>query len=132
MDISSVDLTVELKKILDEYGDSVTNIMNEEVEKIGKDAKRKITKESKGQISGNKYSRSFAVKVNSMLGGLYKEVILYNKKAGLTHLLEKGHPIVRNGHTVGQASARPHFLPVQEWLEEELPKRITQRIKRNK
>ena len=34
----------------------------------------------------------------------------------LAHLLEKGHPIVRNGVVVGRARAFPHIKPAEEKL----------------
>lgn len=40
--------------------------------------------------------------------------IVYNEQPGLTHLLEKGHDIVRGGRKVGRAKAYPHIKPVEE------------------
>jgi hypothetical protein len=42
------------------------------------------------------------------------------------HLLEKGHAL-RNG---GRARARVHVAPVQDWMNEELRKKIEEAIKK--
>jgi hypothetical protein len=53
--------------------------------------------------------------------------VIYNEKyPGLVHLLEKGHAL-RNG---GRTAAKPHVAPVQEWMNEELRKRIKEAIKK--
>ena len=40
--------------------------------------------------------------------------VIYNEQPGLTHLLEKGHDIIRNGSKVGRAKAIPHIAPVEQ------------------
>lgn len=129
MDINSVDLTKEIGALLDQYGTEVRVAVNEEVEKMAKDARKRLANEAQSRIEGRKYVRSFAIQMKSYFGGLEKEAIIYSKKAGLTQLLEKGHKVGNRGATT---RAFPHFLPINEWLSTEFPKRITDRINKIK
>ena len=67
-----------------------------------------------------KYANSWAVKkVNG-------KFIIYNKKPGLTHLLENGHDVVVNGVKVGRASAHPHIKDVNDWVSKTVVERLEQ------
>lgn len=56
--------------------------------------------------------------------------IIYNELPGLTHLLEKGHDIVRNGAKVGRAKAYPHIAPVEQTANEEFVKNTLEELNR--
>lgn len=51
-------------------------------------------------------------------------VVIHNTKGQLTHLLEKGHAQVGGG----RVPAKVHILPVEEYVIDELPKRIERAI----
>jgi hypothetical protein len=56
--------------------------------------------------------------------------IVYNKKHyRLTHLLEFGH-VVKNGtkRVVGKAGAIEHIKPMEEWVQNQLPKLLEQKL----
>lgn len=56
-------------------------------------------------------------------------VVIYNKtNPGLTHLLENGHDIVRNGRKVGAAAAQPHIKPVDDMVAEEMVEEIEKEL----
>lgn len=129
MDIDSVDLTKEIGRLLDQYGSAVRTAVNDEVEKMAKEARKQIANEAKSKIDGNRYAKSFSVKIKSYFGGLEKEAIIYSKIPGLTQLLEKGHKV---GNSGGKTRAFPHFLPVNEWIASEFPKRVTERLNKIK
>ena len=40
--------------------------------------------------------------------------VVYSDMPGLTHLLEHGHDIIKNGVKVGRTKAQPHIKPVEE------------------
>lgn len=86
------NLNTELKKIAKETADSLKNDSN-------------IPQRTKDEES---YKRLFYVK-KTELG-----YVVANKKYQLTHLLENGHDIVRNGETVGRARAFPHWDRAQK------------------
>lgn len=55
--------------------------------------------------------------------------VIYNRtNPGLTHLLEKGHDIIRNGRKVGEAAAQPHIKAVEEQVAEEMVEEITKEL----
>lgn len=129
MDIGSVDLQRELGALLEQYGQEVASIMNEEAEAVAKEAKKRLAKESKQFNGTGKYASGWKIKKEKLLGGTSVFFTIYNAKRGsLVHLLEKGHPIVSNGRRVGSASAFPHVRTVNDWIASELPKRIRNKL----
>lgn len=86
------NLDTELKRIAKETAESLKN-----------DAA--IPQRTKDEES---YKRLFYVK-KTELG-----YVIANKKYQLTHLLENGHDIVKNGETKGRARAFPHWARAQE------------------
>ena len=75
-----------------------------------------------GPKSGQ-YAKGWGVKKNK------GSVIIYNKtNPGLTHLLENGHDIVRDGKKVGSAAAQPHIKAVEEMVKEEMVEEVTKEL----
>lgn len=63
--------------------------------------------------NGNQYSKGWAYKKNKNGG-----YTVHNKKYYmLTHLLENGHDIVRNGVKVGYSKPVKHIKPVEEKIQ---------------
>lgn len=56
--------------------------------------------------------------------------IVYNEQPGLTHLLEKGHDIIRHGAKVGRAKAYPHIAPVEKTANESFIKNTLEELDR--
>lgn len=56
--------------------------------------------------------------------------VVYNELPGLTHLLEKGHDIVRHGAKVGRAKAYPHIAPVEQEANEAFLKNTLDELER--
>jgi hypothetical protein len=97
----------EIAILIKTYTDDVSTDIEKEVEATGKfilaEARRLAPKDR-----GN-YAKNFAIKRVRFNGS--SERIIYNKKAGLVHLLEKGH-VVRNQYgTYGHTRAQPHLVP---------------------
>lgn len=107
------------------YTDEITQAVDEDVTDVAKEAAEKL-RETSPKSSG-KYSKSWKAKCVSSTKG-NKRVIVYNKEYRLTHLLEKGHVIKKNGRSVGHADAAEHIRPVEEWAVNELQKRIKEDI----
>lgn len=76
--------------------------------------------------SWNEYNKGWKKRASSQktkLKGI--QAIVFNEKHyQLTHLLEKGHALVKGGHT----AAFPHIAPVEQKCEENLIKNIKKNI----
>ena len=122
------DLEKEVMAVLNQIQDRVSDALDTSAEKVGKEAAEKLKQTSpKNSKSprGGRYAKGWAVK-HSKKG----ETVVYNKTDyQLTHLLEKGHDIVRSGQKVGHAKAIPHIKPVEEWVQNEFPEELARQVK---
>lgn len=118
-------LTAQINNILAQYTSDV-NVTVDEVMKNGsqqaKKALQQLSPADTGKADTGKYAKSWAVKKEK---GRY---IVYNKKPGLTHLLENGHDIIRDGKKVGRVQGRPHIKPVEEMVTENIIKELESRL----
>ena len=102
----------ELEKILEDYGQNVTEKTRAAVLEAAKVAKQETkagapVRKGKG---GGEYRKGWAVKEDAA-SRLRTEAIVYNRsRYQLAHLLEKGHAS-RNG---GRVAARVHIKPAEE------------------
>lgn len=102
-------LTIQIEKILQEE----LKKANETLEKVKKELAEEGLKELKatsptGSRKRKKYKKSWYIK------SVGKSLVLANKEYRLTHLLEFGHQIIRNGRLVGSARALPHIGKVEK------------------
>lgn len=124
----SVDLSKAVATILDDYEESIIDTVQSVTEDLAKEGLRKVKAAS--PVSGKSPKRSayksgWRKKVQTNRIGA--SAIIYNEKyPGLVHLLEKGHAL-RNG---GRTAANPHVAPVQEWMNDELRKRVKEAIQK--
>lgn len=121
-----------LDSLLREVGVDASDSMNEAIDEIGKEAVRKmqlaspVRKPKYGKDKG--YAKAWKFKKNAKGRNGQIESKVYNERGNLTHILEYGHPIVRNGKVVGNADPQPHIEPVNEWVQQELPRRFTSKM----
>lgn len=101
----------EIAKILSDYGDEVTDHVNDAAEKVGKVGTRALNASSGAAFGGKKYRRSWTSETVKH-GSLGSTVVLYSRKPGLPHLLEYGHA-KRGG---GRVAGRAHIAPVEQIL----------------
>lgn len=113
-------LTVEINKVLAQYTNDVNQTVDQVMKSNAQEAKKALT--SSSPVRSGKYAKSWAVK---KLKGQY---IVYNKKPGLTHLLENGHDIIRGGRKVGHAPAQVHIQPVEEMISEKIVKELEEKL----
>ena len=124
----STDLQKAVATVLQEYEESMTETVQRVTNDLAKQGLSKVKAAS--PVSGkspkrSEYKSGWQKKVITNRFG--SGAIIYNGKyPGLVHLLEKGHAL-RNG---GRARARVHVAPVQDWMNEELRKRIEEAIKK--
>lgn len=124
-----MDLTKEINKILTDYCKDVDTSVIEVEAEVASDAVKKLKqtspKKKKGKKTGH-YAKSWDIDKRSKTN--YAETIIYNRDYQLTHLLENGHDIIRNGKVVGHADPQPHIKPVEEWVQDEMVKRLEKKL----
>lgn len=114
----------EIKKILDEYADEITQNIPEITERVGKVGAKALKNSSKASFNGNKYWKGWKATFTRERFGA--TVILHNAKLpGLAHLLEHGHAMVGGGRVAGKA----HISPVEDKLINQYEKEIINEIK---
>lgn len=100
------------------------------VEKVASECSYKAAKVARdlvrtGISHGRKYNSGWKIKRNK------DEAIVYNaSQPGLTHLLENGHDIVRNGQKVGHAEGIPHIKPAEEIASKQFVEMVKEQLTR--
>lgn len=111
-------LLMQMNSILAEYTSNIDQTMLDVMNQTAREGAKQL-KATSPKARG-KYANSWAVK---KMNGKF---IIYNKKPGLTHLLENGHDVVVNGVKVGRASAHPHIKDVNDWVSKTVVERLEQ------
>ncbi len=111
MDTVSINieqLSDTIAKDLSKYSNNVREKLNEQGQKISKEALKNVKQQSPKRRG--KYKKGWAVKTNKD-GINAKSFIIYNKTyPSLTHLLENGHAKVNGGYT----KAIVHIEPAEK------------------
>lgn len=120
------DFEAQMKEALKEFDRDVIDAMNDSIDKVSKEAVRRL-KDSSPAKSGA-YARSWGKQVERPRVG-NKLVTIYNKRYGWrTHLLEHGHVTRNKKGTYGRTPAEPHIAPVEEWVVDETPKEFEKEL----
>lgn len=115
-------ISVQIKQILDQYGDDVKDAWNKAVAKVGRESVNKL-KNTSPKKTGS-YARGWTIKRIQGRGGVL-DIIVHNKTDyQLTHLLENGHVIRNKKGTYGRTNGIKHIAPVEDWANNELPNEI--------
>lgn len=113
-----IDFATEIKRLLDEYGDEVMDVLEEEAQKVAKKAAKKL------QDASPKQSGTYAKGWTSKYDKATKTAIVYNaKKPGVAHLLEHGFQ--------GRSGVHPaivHIAPVEEVANDEFVEAVERRL----
>lgn len=117
-------LLVNINKVLAQYTSDVNMTIQSVVDTTARDAAQKLRATSPRAPGGGDYAKSWAVKKERGRAVVYSRAPHYR----LTHLLENGHDVVRNGKKVGHAEAQIHIKPVEEWTKEEFQKRLEEAL----
>ncbi len=117
-------LLVNINKVLAQYTSDVNMTIQSVVDTTARDAAQKLRATSPKAPGGGDYAKSWAVKKERGRAVVYSRAPHYR----LTHLLENGHDVVRNGKKIGHASAQVHIKPVEEWTQEEFQKRLEEAL----
>ena len=105
---------LDVKDILNEYSLDIQEGIDKEAQEISKQASNEL-KNHRGtyKIRTGKYNKGW--RVNTKKGNGFINCTVHNATNWqLTHLLENGHRIMRNGEKVGVADAKVHIRPVEQ------------------
>lgn len=123
--ITPDQLAAEITAMLVEYRDAVNVITEENVRKVMNEARADVRQRSpQRRPAGKSYKghwRTKFIREGSTIKG-----IVYNDKAGLTHLLEFGHAYVNGGRYQGVE----HIAPAQETANEAIERGIKEGIQK--
>ena len=112
-------------------GVSVDDAFEAACQEVGKEAVKRLKANSpvgRGTRRGH-YRDGWKYTFKKTKNGVIESTLHNTKKPGLTQLLEKPHQkIDRSGHSHGSTKGDPHIAPVDAWVQEELPRRISQKI----
>ena len=115
--IAPNEFAESINKLLDEYGDEVSEKAAATAKKVATKGKKMVKQNGLSHWIG--YNSGWAVKTES--DRLTFKAVIHNKKYyRLTHLLEFGHAKVNGGRT----RSFPHIGPVNDWVHEEYLKEL--------
>lgn len=119
--INPDQLQATVQGMLSMIPQQVDNVIDEASKVVSKEAVNKLKASSpkgKGKKSG-RYAKGWSTKkVDNM-------TVVYNRTDyQLTHLLENGHDIVRNGKKVGHFNGIKHIKPVEEEVQERMVEEV--------
>ena len=124
-------LAKTINQELQNLGIAVDDDMREVFDEVGKEAVKRLKATSpvnpKGKKSG-RYAKGWTYEKGKRYRGKAVGVVRNKTDPQLTHILEYGHPLVRNGKVVGNVEAREHIRPVAEWCAEEIDKKLTKKL----
>lgn len=105
----SESLTKQLNAALSIFSDNVNEEFDQALEMCA-DHAANMLKSSSPQLTGD-YKKGWTYKKQN---GVF---VVHNKtNYQLTHLLENGHDIIRDGKKVGHSDAIPHIADAEAWV----------------
>ena len=127
MDINvNVDnLDTAIAEVLKDWSQNeVHKATNEAIKETAKVTAKLLKQGGPYKERTGKYTKDWSYKIKK---GAYNHItqtetwVVYNKKNyRLTHLLEKGHQVMRGGRKVGEAKKFEHIFPAYEFAEDYL------------
>ena len=117
-------LSIEVEKILAEYGENVQENINEVVKEMSKKGAKAVKSQASSTFGGTgKYASGWTSQTET--GRVSAQGTIYNKNVpGLPHLLEHGHANRGGGRTAG----RIHIAPVEEQLIQEFESKVKSKL----
>lgn len=106
-------LGATIQTVLAEFADATAEAVEAATDLTAAQTVDKLRSTSPRQPGGGEYAAGWTSEVwQKRYKGIYKRLIS-NREYRLTHLLEYGHRIMRDGKEVGYASARPHIAQAE-------------------
>ena len=129
-------LAKTINESLQAVGIQVSEDMQSVFDEVGKEAVEKLRETSpknpKGKYSG-RYAKGWIYeKGKKRAGSNYKAAGVIRNKTDpqLTHILEYGHPLIRNGKVVGNVEPIEHINPVATWASETIEEKLLNKLER--
>lgn len=121
-------LAKTIQESLQNLGVDIPDKMQAVFDEIGAEAVRMLRESSpknpKGKHAG-RYAKGWRYEKGKRTKNFKCSGVIRNATdPQLTHLLEYGHPIVRDGRVVGNAEAKPHIGEVAEWCADVLDNKL--------
>lgn len=113
------------------FGVQIDEDVQEVFDEVGKEAVKMLKATSPVNEKSKKrgrYAKGWTYERGKKVKGVTMSYVRNKTDPQLTHLLEFGHPLVRNGKTVGNVAPQEHIKPVADWCAEEANKRIQKKI----
>lgn len=126
--VKPINLDAVISEVLEQYGSAVFDVLKGAVKEVSEEATQKL-RDTSPEKSGN-YAKAWTYDEVPVKRYQTKTVVhVEAPDYRLTHLLEKGH-VSRNGtgRTFGKVKAYPHIAPVNDWANEELPRRVKRKL----
>ena len=128
--IKPIDLSATVEALLAEFGEEVYDAVNTSVDEVTEEATDKLRAINHWANTGTgAYAGSWTNDKIRKSRVSTAKVVHNEEHYRLTHLLENGH-VIRNGtgRTFGRTGKYPHIAPVNDWANEELPKRFRRKM----
>ena len=124
-----------IRSYIEDFNTEAAQAVTDSIQSVSKEAVKQLKSTSpkgKGRSRG-KYAKGWTVKnVKTVRGVGLTEVIIHNKNApGLAHLLEFQHDYVSPAGKTTKSTPKPHIQKVDDWVAEELPRRIISNIQKS-
>lgn len=118
----------ELMNVGVEVSDDMQGVFDE----VGKEAAKMLRESSpvnpKGKHSG-RYAKGWVYERGKRTQNFRCTGVVRNKSdPQLTHILEYGHPLVRDGKVVGHVEPKPHIADVAEWCVDVLDHKLIETL----
>ena len=120
----ALDLTSQVQQALKDYSEDITDVTQEVVPKVAKDAAKRLRSDSPKRTG--KYAKGWTSKVEKSRLSVTATVHGKTGTYQLAHLLEHGHANRGGGRTPGEV----HIAPVEEWAIKEVETKISEAIKK--
>lgn len=125
---NAADFAAQMSKILEEYGEDVSENLEEITKAVGQRGAQQIRTASKNAVGGTgKYAKGWGVTIEKTRTGS-TATIHHKTMPGLPHLLEHGHISVVNGRRVGSVAGREHIGPIEQQLIETFEKEVIEKL----
>lgn len=118
------DFSSEINSILSEYGDHASKCLVEVIPDVAKSATKQLKAANVYKRKTGRYNKGWTASTDVRRTEV-KSVVHNRTDYQLSHLLEFGHAKANGGRT----KAFPHIAQVNDWVQEEVVKRIKERVK---
>lgn len=122
-------LKTTFNSLFQQLGVSVDEAFQSAMDEVAKEAVKQLRQTSPKGHGRRHYASGWSYKKANVKKGQFSGVIYNKTKPGVAHLLEHGHKVVdRTGTAHGHTEPQEHIAQVNAWVEQELPKRISQKM----